>query len=174
MFKKLLAGAALLSLSFSASAATFSGSLDPTDPTWDGCGSGAATGCNYDTVVFEVTADGAYDFTATYTDAMNLDGILEIYEGSFDPLAPGVGSIGFDDDGPAGSTESQILGLGLTAGTTYIAVISSFSDVPTSFGEPNGAWELDITGPGAVIPVPAAVWLFGSGLIGLLGLRRRS
>ncbi len=27
--------------------------------------------------------------------------------------------------------------------------------------------------PGAVIPVPAAVWLFGSGLVGLLGIARR-
>lgn len=33
------------------------------------------------------------------------------------------------------------------------------------------------TGPGTtptVVPVPAAVWLFGSGLLGLVGLRRRS
>ena len=27
--------------------------------------------------------------------------------------------------------------------------------------------------PGAVVPVPAAVWLFGSGLIGLIGIARR-
>jgi hypothetical protein len=27
--------------------------------------------------------------------------------------------------------------------------------------------------PGAVVPVPAAVWLFGSGLVGLLGIARR-
>jgi len=26
---------------------------------------------------------------------------------------------------------------------------------------------------GAVIPVPAAVWLFGSGLLGLVGIARR-
>ena len=59
-------------------------------------------------------------------------------------------------------------------------------------GETSGAWDLDILcqtddycsddGPTAalshaagysVVPVPAAVWLFGSGLIGLAGLARR-
>jgi hypothetical protein len=31
----------------------------------------------------------------------------------------------------------------------------------------------DITAPGANVPVPAAVWLLGSGLLGLVGLRKR-
>lgn len=35
------------------------------------------------------------------------------------------------------------------------------------------AWSVDFA-PAAVIPVPAAVWLFGSGLIGLVGVARRS
>jgi len=33
-------------------------------------------------------------------------------------------------------------------------------------------WSVDIT-PATVIPVPAAVWLFGSGLLGLVGVARR-
>ncbi|MEM7468968.1 MAG: VPLPA-CTERM sorting domain-containing protein, partial [Pseudomonadota bacterium] len=39
------------------------------------------------------------------------------------------------------------------------------------------AWTWDITGTVdnlAPIPVPAAVWLFGSALVGLFGLRRRT
>ena len=171
---------AWVSTSDAASAVTVSGSLDPSDPTWDGCGSFSATGCNYDVVQFSVSVDGAYDFDAFYDGDtsldLNLDGILEIYEGSFDPLSPGLGSIAFDDDGPGGSNTSQILGLGLTAGTTYFAVISSFSDIPTSFGQPNGPWELTIEGPGdvSVIPIPAAGWLMISALAGLGLWRRRS
>ena len=46
-----------------------------------------------------------------------------------------------------------------------------------------GSRTLDTTGtdlqvyavwsPSAVVPVPAAVWLFGSGLLGLIGMARR-
>lgn len=34
-------------------------------------------------------------------------------------------------------------------------------------------WSTVVFAPAAVVPVPAAVWLFGSGLIGLIGLARR-
>ncbi len=180
MLKKLLAVTAMLALSnFALAATTVSGSLDASDPTWDGCGTSAAVGCNYDTVVFTVDTSGAYNFDAFYPGDvdldLNLDGILEIYEGGFDPLSPGLGAIGFDDDGPGGSNTSQILGLGLTAGTTYYAVISSFTNEPTSFGQPNGAWELTIDGPGTatVVPVPAALWLLGSAILGMGVFRRR-
>lgn len=183
MVRKLLAGIALLSLSTSAFAVTsnFTGSLDASDPLWIGCGSSAATDCNYDVIKFTVSASGLYDFDAFYPgdtgSSANLDGILEIYENSFDAGAPGLSSIGFSDDGPDGSNTSQILGLSLSTGTTYFAVISSWDSAPTSFGQPNGPWELTINGPGSadpnVVPVPAAIWLMGSGLAGLAALRRR-
>ena len=32
---------------------------------------------------------------------------------------------------------------------------------------------ITITTPAGTVPVPAAIWLFGSGLIGLIGLARR-
>jgi len=38
---------------------------------------------------------------------------------------------------------------------------------------PDGAGSLKIDGAPAVVPVPAAVWLFGSGLLGLVGIARR-
>jgi hypothetical protein len=37
----------------------------------------------------------------------------------------------------------------------------------------NAEWELHGTGSVSAIPVPAAVWLFGSGLMGLVGVARR-
>lgn len=46
----------------------------------------------------------------------------------------------------------------------------------SGFGGWNAQWELNGSGSTsapAVIPVPAAVWLFGSGLLGLVGVARR-
>ncbi|MEM6640457.1 MAG: VPLPA-CTERM sorting domain-containing protein [Pseudomonadota bacterium] len=176
MLKKVLATVGVTALAHAASANMISGSLENTDPTWDGCGSGAATGCFYDVVEFTVDADGLYTFDAFYPGDTgldeNLDGVLEIYEGSFDPLAPG--GIAFDDDGPGGSNTSQILDVDLDAGVTYFAVISSFSNAPTSFGQATGDWELSASGAGNVtfVPVPAAVWMMLSAL-GALGFTRR-
>lgn len=48
-----------------------------------------------------------------------------------------------------------------------------------SFGDSGTSLEVDvtregtITTPATVVPVPAAVWLFGSGLLGLVGVARR-
>lgn len=44
---------------------------------------------------------------------------------------------------------------------------TSFDDFDVMFGD----WQTTITTQ--VVPVPAAVWLFGSGLIGLVGIARR-
>ncbi|MES9903302.1 MAG: proprotein convertase P-domain-containing protein [Sedimenticola sp.] len=50
----------------------------------------------------------------------------------------------------------------------------SFSDAAA--GDPLGlnGWELVITTDVAAVPVPAAAWLFGSALLGLVGLRRKA
>lgn len=42
------------------------------------------------------------------------------------------------------------------------------------FGDNSGAFEIAIEQSPAAVPVPAAVWLFGSALVGLAGMRRKS
>ena len=69
-------------------------------------------------------------------------------------------------------------------GTPDIAGISTTSG--TTFGNPGDNWNFkstddteDCCGPGnwlyssVVVPIPAALWLFGSGLLGLVGIARR-
>lgn len=77
-------------------------------------------------------------------------------------------------------------GTGATAGLTLTgsalddslnAVIVSVSNVGTAWGSFGGTpysevWNVSFTETSAV-PVPAAVWLFGSGLVGLAGVARR-
>ena len=63
-----------------------------------------------------------------------------------------------------------------SAGDTY--VLDYLATVPA--GDPSGFGNVAYTlhlegtiGSAAVVPVPAAVWLFGSGLLGLVGVARR-
>jgi hypothetical protein len=37
----------------------------------------------------------------------------------------------------------------------------------------DGAWGIDTIEYGSPVPIPEALWLLGSGLLGLIGLRRR-
>jgi hypothetical protein len=41
------------------------------------------------------------------------------------------------------------------------------------FNNFTGSWTMDIKSAAPPVPVPAAVWLFGSGLVGLVGVARR-
>lgn len=191
-FAKSLAATALLALSAPALAGTamVSGELDGSEPTFDNPSTGATTLTGYDSYEFTVTADGMYDFLGFYPGDTsvdeNLDGYLLVYEGGmFDgtgtPLADDddyseggiAGLAGFD----AGCTGSNCSGFSamLTAGTTYTLVLTSFTDVPNSFGQPTGSYDLTITGPGdiQIVPIPAALWLMFSGIAGLGFFRRK-
>ena len=179
-------GAGLLAFgSASAGTASYAGDLSSdADGTFQNPLSSACAICAYDVQEFTVDTDGLYIIDAFYPgDAsldLNMDGYLILYEGGFDPMDASTGIIASDDDGPAGSTTSQILDVALTAGTTYFLVTTAFDDVPTSFGQPTGPFENTISGPGEIdlvtapVPVPAAVWLLGSALIGLGAARRKA
>ena len=196
--KRYLRFAALLGLFAMATPAiagsvSISGSIDGTEPTFDNPDTVATTLTAYDTYEFTVGSDGMYSFLSSYPgDASldeNMDGFLLLYTGAFDPVSGT--STAFDDDYSAGDVaalagfDAACVGqncsgfeIALTAGTTYVLVQTTFTDVANSFGQPTGAYDLTITGPGdinvGVIPIPAAVWLMASGLLGLAGLRRRS
>lgn len=60
---------------------------------------------------------------------------------------------------------------GGTYTATYAAVVPN--DGTTNFGNVNYTLNLQGTITPSAVPVPAAVWLFGSGLLGLVGVARR-
>ena len=71
----------------------------------------------------------------------------------------------------------NILGLGSITGGGYVYVYDDWAgpSVADSFFAGTGSVPLNalLYKDASVVPVPAAVWLFGSGLIGLIGLARR-
>lgn len=177
-------GVGLLAFGNASASASYSGVLDGSSPTFQNPLSGTCASCAYDVQAFTVDTDGLYTIDAFYPGDTgldeNLDGYLILYADGFDPMDAATGIIGSDDDGPGGSNTSQILDIALTAGTTYFLVTTSFDDAPTSFGQNLGPFENTIAGAGNVtlvgapIPVPAAVWLLGSALIGLGATRRKA
>lgn len=105
--------------------------------------------------VFDVTIGGI-------TNSYNLAPMANAISGKFDPAFPtdpiiGLG-INLDSFGLSGGSFSEI---SLTIGDSYTAD----SAVPSFVG----TYSVET----AVVPVPAAVWLFGSGLLGLIGIARR-
>ena len=64
---------------------------------------------------------------------------------------------------------SGLVTLTLLGGTNQIEFRAAGNDVTDNFYIRSA----DILTPPSAIPVPAAVWLFGSGLLGLAGLARR-
>lgn len=59
-----------------------------------------------------------------------------------------------------------------TTGATFNSYFSYFDGDDANFGYVSGGW-LSFSATQTVVPVPAAVWLFGSGLLGLVGVARR-
>ena len=71
-------------------------------------------------------------------------------------------------DMPAGDPDGGTLFYGLTDFGNSITRITYFAGAPTS-----DAVGIDDIRFGRVVPIPAAVWLFGTALIGFIGYSRR-
>ena len=63
----------------------------------------------------------------------------------------------------------------VTASTGGLATGSAYIDDPLTFQLPSGVTFTSASGStyASAVPLPAAVWLFGSGLLGLVGIARR-
>jgi PEP-CTERM motif len=131
--------------------------------------SAVGTAVRFVVTPFTVTASGNYNFL----NSSPRDSFLGVYRNAFNPLAPLVNALAYDDDSGPGS-DSQITGLALLTGVSYFAISTGFAN--TDFGR----FTLTIDGPGNIIgaggaiPEPStwAMLIFGFGAIGA-ALRRR-
>ena len=155
---------------------TASGTAITPDAGWygfcfGGVGSAAAAGGCQGEGVGE--AGNTMTFTLTdpsllkVTDAYKVGDVFDIYVDSvlaFTTSAPGAG---IETSNPDDAFESGYYSAGsllLGAGSYSVDIIV----VASPFGGGGAYVEVQ-----SAIPVPAAVWLFGSGLLGLVGLARR-
>lgn len=106
--------------------------------------------------------DYAKDFGGSF------DSWIQLYDSSFNLITANDDSA--IESGSASNLDSFIEQSLLTAGTYYVAVGSypNLSDIP--FG---ANYTLHISHASAV-PVPAAIWLFASGILALFGLSRKN
>lgn len=130
------------------------GDYSPTTGEKYGFAGGSFTLSEDTSVTMKVTA---------FSSSSNLsDTEIYLYKNAFDRLNPNNNKVG-SWDGQAGGT------VALNAGSTYWLIVTT--DAP--FIPPSGTATVTADITAAPVPIPAAVWLFGSGLIGL-ALRKRS
>ena len=108
---------------------------------------------------------GSTGITATGADSIDMSGWYVSWN-----------NVPLIDMGAAGVTAVSCTVGGVAAACTDGAAytLDYATAVPaTSPAFPNVAYQLHLEGFVSTVPVPAAVWLFGSGLLGLVGIARR-
>jgi hypothetical protein len=80
------------------------------------------------------------------------------------------GAVKFDDE--ASSFEGMVYEYWAIKKSNSIAFFKNETGAPINFSMSGDEWS-HVTGFGAVVPIPAAAWLFGSALLGLAGMGYR-
>jgi PEP-CTERM motif len=126
--------------------------------------SGNGENVAYRTHAFTVGEDGDYSLVVS---GLGFDTFLFLYAGAFDPAAPLDNGLDGDDD--AVSLNTSGFESTLSAGTTYIAVVTGYSS-----GE-FGAYSLTLTGPGLIsaVPEPSTWLMLALGLVAVGYAQRR-
>ncbi len=181
----ILVGLVALAVAPPVSAATVSGSLTSSDPTYWRYGNGN-TGClvhsggasvYYDIYPLSVSVTGGFDIGIASSPAS--DSFLTIYFPSFDPANAVTNCYARNDDRNVGSNflDALISNLSLSAGVQYFAVVTSYVTLATfDYTLTATASASNTTGGVATIgalPEPTTFGLLGLGLAGLAATRRR-
>ena len=129
---------------------------------------------------FSVTPDGtgSYETSGSYFDGVGSgSGANQTFPGGYKLIDV----CAYASNGCTGGSISDGLQSGGNTDTFTLTISGSFSSedglnvvldsFPAKFQTSAGSFE--IAGTTTTVPVPAAAWLLGSGLIGLVGLRRR-
>ena len=124
----------------------------------------------YDLVLFDAGTIAAIEPSATSLTIASLTGIVEV---SANP-APYTVSFGADTAALGATAEFELALWDISSSTfTFVTNFTAIVDgnwYAISFGDIAGQIQgVDL----APVPVPAAVWLLGSGLLGLVGVARR-
>ena len=132
--------------------------------------SGVGTAVHYSTVTFTVGAAGNYLFSMSSIPP-DYDPFLALYANSFDPSSPLTNALIANDDFSTGNVTLSGFFETLTAGTTYVAVLTGFDN------QDFGAFSFAIVGPGdiaASVPEPASwgLLLVGLGMVGGVARQR--
>ncbi|MDH3948640.1 MAG: VPLPA-CTERM sorting domain-containing protein [Gammaproteobacteria bacterium] len=146
------------------------------------------TGLTFDSTSNGGTTNAVIDPDALLVAVGTTDNVFDRYAGASGPAAFGSGTTQVFADSYSG----DLFGVSNFTGSLWIAVPTGFTSGGT-LGAASGTWlnqsfaTLGMT-PGtyvwswasdsitlqvSAVPVPAAVWLFGSGLLGLIGIARR-
>jgi hypothetical protein len=168
-FNKFFASLALLSLSMGANASTFVGDLGTLGP--------ASVGTPDVLVINESFATGTVDHY--YTFDINTAGLTSAAGASVTSII--FETFGFEvfniDDFKFALTDSAGSALTAFAGSGESVILSPVADAAYGIlfqGEATGSSGGIVSGPVVIsaVPVPAAVWLFGSAMLGMVGVSR--
>jgi len=133
------------------------------------------SGCNYSTTG---GTDCGYNVDTATGELANLYynvlGNLAYYDTSGNPAQPGYG---LQNTGPFSNVQSVVYWTATeyapsTNGAWFFGMGNGRQLASTSKGNRMHGWAVQ-SGDVSAVPVPAAVWLFGSGLLGLVGVARR-